>query len=83
MKVILGADPDQLHERICLWHPDSESTVFPLLLETTDGHFFRLVTRLKEIKPEDNLLYMLENYNPRKPPRIVSRENDRPIIRCT
>jgi hypothetical protein len=71
MKVILGADPDQERERICVWHPDAYQTVFPLLLETTDGHLFRLTNPISSIKPEHELVYLSEVFNPKSPKRAI------------
>jgi hypothetical protein len=71
MKVILGADPNPLRDRTCDWHPDADHMVFPLLLETTDGHLFRLMNPITSIRPEHELLYLPEMFNTKSPSRVI------------
>ena len=71
MNVMLGADPDQERDRTCVWYPVAYNTVFPLLLETTDGHFFRLAHPIGSLKPADELTYLPEVFNPKNPSRAI------------
>ena len=58
----------------CIWHPDQDSSVFPLLLATKDGRYYRLrepVNSQSEFKPQDALVYLPETFDTGNPSRII------------
>jgi hypothetical protein len=70
MNVLLGGDQGP-EKRACTWYPDANNSVFPLLLETKEGHLFRLVNRIGEIRPDTELLFMIEVFTHKAPSRAI------------
>jgi hypothetical protein len=66
MTVRLAGGPSD--GKVCVWFPDQNHSVFPDLLRTKDGDFYRCtrpVNSQDEIKPQDELLYLFEEPSPR------------------
>jgi hypothetical protein len=73
MNVLLYED-GKFSTSVCTWFPDAANSVFPLLIATKDGRYYRLsrpVNSQAEFKPQDELIYLSDVPNPRNSHRLV------------
>lgn len=59
-----------LNNTAATWFPDADSSAFPMLIATKGGECYRLGLPLAAVRIEEDLIYMIDTFNPSHPTQI-------------